>query len=836
MNQAEFDENFASLTPAQNRVLMLFMAEKSDQEIAKALGDIKDATIRKHIQDICNKMGIEAPSKSARRLQLFALVTQYKPELRGNSTPTVVNPPEELPTEADELDCVEEAETFNREFLGRGPAIAELDELLRNGAKAVLIWAGGGIGKTTLAREFFKARGFELVLELRMARETEGITPVESVVEDWFTNDLQAESGREFGLSLRRLKDYLKTHRIGIFIDNLEPALDNGLFIEPHRQYVELLRVLTDPTVQSVTLITSRERLCESALSSEFFKLLHLQGLDKQAWKQYFASRKMAIDPLVLEQMRDAYGGNAKAMEILWGAIRDPEYRGDMAAYWRDNDKDLLGERELEDLVTRQFKRLEGQNPQAYRLLCRMGCFRYQDVPRVPIEALLCLLWDAPENPRRIVRALRDRALIECEKGEYWLHPVIRAEAIARLRSGEDWEEANRKSAKYWLNITQEIRTPSEAIKVFEAFHHYYNNADWQQCYEIFDIPINLGGSYKFLRHHLRFWGCSHYLLENLTKMQSKLPPEQELDRVSGVAVCFYFISEYKTSINYFKQTLPHLDTNSRRYCRTLSYIAEAYQKLGKLKCALSYSERALNILDKLQQSLASNDFKISEAKAICLNIIGFSYLYKGEGDLALKYHIQAFQIANAGKNHREKGDALAYLSLCYSKIDPRKKAAIQICKNSILLFCKMEDRLSESFARCWLAKLYAHHGKLNLAEDIIEPVDKIYRQMNNPSLTSEILEVKAEIYRKGDCLKAVSYHLKAIKILDNIGAKCDLAEAYYQLGLTYQQMGETEKSETNFQEAIRLFTEIEAPKQVEKVRKAIEKVGYSRYFLIPDG
>ena len=38
---------------------------------------------------------------------------------------------------------------------------------------------------------------------------------------------------------------------------------------------------------------------------------------------------------------------------------------------------------------------------------------------------------------------------------------------------------------------------------------------------------------------------------------------------------------------------------------------------------------------------------------------------------------------------------------------------------------------------------------------------------------------------------------------------------------LLNQKMGETEKSHTNFNEAIRLFNEMEAPKQVEKVEKA---------------
>ncbi len=50
------------------------------------------------------------------------------------------------------------------------------------------------------------------------------------------------------------------------------------------------------------------------------------------------------------------------------------------------------------------------------------------------------------------------------------------------------------------------------------------------------------------------------------------------------------------------------------------------------------------------------------------------------------------------------------------------------------------------------------------------------------------------------------------------MGAKCDLAEAYYQLALTYQEMKEIAKSKEYFDKAIELFNKIGAPKQVERV------------------
>ena len=140
----------------------------------------------------------------------------------------------------------------NLNFVGREEAIANLDTLIvEQGAKVIVIKAPGGVGKTTLAQEYLKSQGFDLVVELLMAKEKENITRVESAIEELLKKDFQEEPGREFGITLGRLKRQLQIRRVGVLIDNLEPALDaQGRFIEPHRGYVELLRVLADASVQ----------------------------------------------------------------------------------------------------------------------------------------------------------------------------------------------------------------------------------------------------------------------------------------------------------------------------------------------------------------------------------------------------------------------------------------------------------------------------------------------------------------------------------------------------------------------------------------------------------
>jgi hypothetical protein len=61
---------------------------------------------------------------------------------------------------------------------------------------------------------------------------------------------------------------------------------------------------------------------------------------------------------------------------------------------------------------------------------------------------------------------------------------------------------------------------------------------------------------------------------------------------------------------------------------------------------------------------------------------------------------------------------------------------------------------------------------------------------------------------------------LESIDILIQIGAKCDLAEAYYQAGLTWQAANDLDRSKIYKDNARQLFTEISAPAQLAKIDK----------------
>lgn len=693
--------------------------------------------------------------------------------------------------------CTGDRTSVDPNFVGREEAIGKLDDLVEDGEKVILIHGEGGLGKTTLAQRYLETRGYRM-LQLRMAKETQNITPVESVVEEWLRL-LDSEPVREFGIAKERLRKHLQDRqgKIGVLIDNLEPALQKGKFIPVHRNYVELLTVLTDPKVKSVTIITSREPLHESTIGRvEHYQLKELR---REAWHQYFTNRNIntgsdaLADDSALSQMHHAYGGNAEVMYILRGDIQR-ECEGDLEGYWQKYSEYLLLNTTLENLVKGQFNKLQRDDWQAYQLLCRLGCYRYQDV-LVPEEGILCLLWEVPEKglKRQVLRNLRDRGLVKRDNGKYFLHPVMLEEAKSRIEKSEDWERANRTAAEYWTESVTTVETLEHALTALEAYHHYVAIDDFDKAGTVIIKPRENRNIYEH--------------------------------SISEILVCYcYRIDMVYQMINMTKFIVKQ--TNNYNTLLTI------YEILGHIYIITGQIDKARETVEEI-----STIAKIINSQEFELEYLfrkSYMKLYLWELKDALDLLNKVFAIAN--KNNEFIGEmmvslfTLAYINSC---LGLKKKALFfaEISENNATYIWQTKwNTVNEGYRLFELGKTYKNIGNqekaLEFYRQAIEYAKKIkYRQIYALACYG-IAEIEGE---KGEFDKALSHHSESIEILKKIGATSDLAEAYYQLGLTYQKMGELQNSmgelqnsEENFQEAIELFERMGAPRQVEKVKRAM--------------
>jgi tetratricopeptide (TPR) repeat protein len=674
-------------------------------------------------------------------------------------------------------------------FIGRTEAIAHLNTLVNQGSKVIVIQGEGGLGKTTLAQQYLHQE-FELVLELLMAKETQNITPAERVVEEWLKQDFDEEPGVEFGVTLARLKRQLHNRRIGVLIDNLEPALDQqGGLIDSHRNYVELLRILADARVQSVTLITSRDRLCEPGLNINHYRL---PGLDQSAWQKFFSNRGLAINSSTLQIMHRTYGGNAKAMGILCGSIQE-DFDGDMAIYWQENHADPLAATDLKNLVVSQINRLQTLDPQAYRLLCRLGCYRYQDIPIIPSPGLFCLLWDVPpEQHRQIIASLKNRSLVECDGGKYWLHPVIRAEAIARLRPSNEWQIANHKAADFWTTSVKQIENFKDALQALEAYYHYIEIQEFELAGKV------------ILQSRNNQW-------------QQFLPLGSTLYRMG-------LIQPILTAINQVVNNLENHQNLSELY----NILGDFYWITGKISQAIACQEKTITLATQALKSLVPQPehkhtvYYLRMLEVDSLLSIGLYQIDLWELEAAVKFFQQVIYLAQNTEHHRWAEKASVCLALVYSYLGlaDAASALADVVYQNITNQNLLEQTGRFAYFIQILGQTYVNLGEFDRANQMLHQALTFAEESHYMQVKAKTINSLAEIHRhQADFELALTNHTEAIELLEKIGAKCDLAEAYFQLGLTYQKMGELDESQMNFSQAIQLFTEIKAPKQVERIQ-----------------
>jgi tetratricopeptide (TPR) repeat protein len=483
----------------------------------------------------------------------------------------------------------------------------------------------------------------------------------------------------------------------------------------------------------------------------------------------------------VLGQIHRAYGGNAKAMTILSSAI-SLDYAGNLEAFWQEYQANLLEQTDLEDLVMSQFVRLQQLYPEAYRLLLRLSCYRYQSISAVPIDALYCLLWDVPEVQRRnVVRFLEDLFLVELKDNRYYLHPVIQAKAIALLKASPDWDYTNRQAAEFWTMQVQSIETIENALTAYQAYYHYLYIADYEAAASVL-----------------------------LQRRDSKWAKDEPL------GVSFYRLGLLRRMISAINRVIDRLQPGYA-LSKLASILGDLYWFSGNVHRAIASHQRAKEV------AIAS---QLRDLEIVSIYNIGLCKIQLWEVEEALQLFQTVNQLAENTEYHVYAVGSWFCLAYLYSCLGQKQEAANLSRKVSNEQAALNSQSWSRGYSLLFLGRTMKNLGNDKEASRMYNLAREFAEQSQYALVKAGALNGLAMIYRdRLDFREAINNHLAAQRLLERIEARGDLAEVYYQLGLTYLKMNELAEGRTLLQQALNLFRQMDAPKQVEKVQQVLEDV-----------
>lgn len=278
----------------------------------------------------------------------------------------------------------------------------------------------------------------------------------------------------------------------------------------------------------------------------------------------------------------------------------------------------------------------------------------------------------------------------------------------------------------------------------------------------------------------------------------------------------FYQLGLLQKNFSVIKRIIDDVKSQ-KRLIKLYIILGYTYRIIGCVREAIECYEKSGEILEELDEKLTKISILFNtglcklelweiEAAENCFNAVCSLAEQNSNLDDYMAYSQCCLALIKSSSGNKEYAFHLA--EQVFSAMSSSTRVTLWGIGHSLVSLCLTYKNLGNLKKSCEFCQRAIFHAEEN----------------NFTQIKAKAISSLAELFREqGEFNGAIFHHSEAIEILDKIGAKSDLAEAYYQLALTHKKMGEIAKSKESFVHGIALFNEMQAPRQVEKVQTAME-------------
>jgi tetratricopeptide (TPR) repeat protein len=231
-----------------------------------------------------------------------------------------------------------------------------------------------------------------------------------------------------------------------------------------------------------------------------------------------------------------------------------------------------------------------------------------------------------------------------------------------------------------------------------------------------------------------------------------------------------------------------------------LGNLGRCYKALGKIRRAIDLHQRALAIAERLGQL---------EGQANELDSLGSCFQILGEVTKAIDFHLRALAIDEALARLAGQASDLGNLGVCYQTLDEAAKA-IGFHQRALAIAERLGQLEGQARELGNLGLCYKTLGDIQKAIDLQQRALAIAERLGQLEGQARQLGNLGVCYQAlGDTPKAIGFHQRALELNEETGRLTGQAFELGSLGGCYQALGDIPKAVDCYQRALALNEEI---------------------------
>lgn len=362
-----------------------------------------------------------------------------------------------------------------------------------------------------------------------------------------------------------------------------------------------------------------------------------------------------------------------------------------------------------------------------------------------------------------------------------WLHQTPFAITLAQ-QSGPDIERGiasltGRVQARYkfiWGAVLHRLGAIQPCLALLEEALEAAEGQDLELTHKIL---INMGGIYREIGQPQRAMRVYEQILPVLREIGNR---SEEAATLNQMAQAADLVGQRERALNFYEQALAIVrETNDRSYEPTiLNNMGELHRHLEQPKQALNYFQQSLPLLREL------ND---RDREASTLNNAAIAFLAINQPEQALKLSEQALPILRELGNRNAEALVLQTIGHIYSSQGEREQA-LNFSEQALAILREVSNRSGEAMTLNNIASLYQNDGQSRRALDMFQEALSIQREIGDRASEAVALGNIAAIYQEmGERMLALDCFEQALPLMRATGKRSGEAAVLMGMVRCYQ-------------------------------------------------